>query len=133
MYACRCKRANRFWPEINGIDTDGDMWHPHFGDTRGWTNPATPAQYDQYCRDQREAERTRQAALDNPIVPCHGCSSYAGNTSSEDDSSGAPSDDGGGGGIYSCVQVQKTRASLDARRPRLSGPGSPGLRVQSST
>ena len=91
-------RANRFWPEINGIDTNGDKWHPHFGDTRGWTNPATPAQYDQYCRDQREAERTRQAALDNPIVPCHGCSSYAGNTSSEGDSSGAPSDDDGGDG-----------------------------------
>ena len=91
-------RANRFWPEINGIDTNGDKWHPHFGDTRGWTNPATPAQYDQYCRDQREAERTRQAALDNPVVPCHGCSSYAGHTSSEGDSSGAPSDDDGGDG-----------------------------------
>ena len=42
-------RADRLWPEINGVDTNGDQWHPHFGDTRGWINPATPAQYAQYC------------------------------------------------------------------------------------
>ena len=34
-------QANRFWPKINGVDTNGDQWARWRGNTRGWTNPAT--------------------------------------------------------------------------------------------